>query len=72
MEIYNEASELYGLIHSRYIVSPPGLTLMKSKYLMGRFGVCPRVLCERQNVLPIGMSYDLRTSRVKVEFNNKK
>ncbi len=39
---------------------------MKSKYLMGRFGVCPRVLCERQNVLPVGMSYELRTSRVKV------
>lgn len=41
---------------------------MKSKYLQGRFGVCPRVLCERQNVLPIGLSHDLRTSRVKVNI----
>ena len=41
---------------------------MKEKFLMGKFGVCPRVLCERQNVLPIGLSEILRTSRVKV-FN---
>jgi casein kinase II subunit beta len=39
---------------------------MKEKFLSGRFGACPRVLCERQNVLPVGMSEELRTSRVKV------
>jgi len=39
---------------------------MREKYLLGKFGVCPRVLCERQAVLPIGMSEELRTSRVKV------
>jgi len=39
---------------------------MREKFLLGKFGVCPRVLCERQAVLPIGMSEDLRTSRVKV------
>jgi hypothetical protein len=39
---------------------------MRDKYYAGHFGVCPRVLCERQNVLPVGMSEDLRTSRVKV------
>ncbi|CAD8167973.1 unnamed protein product [Paramecium pentaurelia] len=66
LELYNEASELYGLLHARFIITPQGLTLMKSKYLQGRFGVCPRVLCERQNVLPIGLSHDLRTSRVKI------
>ena len=40
---------------------------MREKYFMGKFGVCPRVMCERQAVLPIGMSEELRTSRVKVE-----
>ena len=39
---------------------------MKEKYLLTKFGVCPRVLCERQTVLPIGMAEELRTSRVKV------
>jgi len=58
---------VYGLIHSRFITSPKGLALMREKYLLGRFGVCPRVLCERQNVLPVGMSEELRTSRVKVQ-----
>ena len=41
---------------------------MREKFLLGKFGVCPRVLCERQAVLPIGMSEDLRTSRVKVRI----
>lgn len=40
--------------------------MMKEKYVAGKFGACPRVLCERQNVLPVGMSEELRTSRVKV------
>jgi len=44
-----------------------GLAIMREKYLLGRFGVCPRVLCERQNALPVGMSEELRTSRVKVK-----
>lgn len=39
---------------------------MREKYLSGKFGTCPRVLCERQNNLPVGMSEELRTSRVKV------
>lgn len=43
-----------------------GLQLMREKYLSGKFGNCPRVLCERQNNLPVGMSEELRTSRVKV------
>ena len=57
---------MYGLIHARFILTPRGLAMMREKYLLGKFGVCPRVLCERQTVLPIGMSEELRTSRVKV------
>lgn len=66
LEIYQEATDLYGLIHARFILSPKGLNLMREKYLLGKFGSCPRVLCERQMVIPIGMSEELRTSRVKV------
>merc|ERR1719473_1565884 len=66
MDTYQEASDLYGLIHARFIISPRGLAIMREKFLLGVFGVCPRVLCERQCVLPVGMSEELRTSRVKV------
>ena len=43
-----------------------GLQIMKRKFINGIFGNCPRLMCERQNVLPVGMSEELRTSRVKV------
>ena len=36
---YESAMDLYGLIHSRFILSPKGLALMREKYLMGTFGV---------------------------------
>ena len=39
---------------------------MRSNFLKGIFGSGPRVLCERQLTLPVGMSEDLSTSRVKV------
>ena len=39
---------------------------MKNKFLNAEFGYCPRILCERQIVLPIAMSEDLSISRVKV------
>lgn len=58
--------DLYGLIHARFIISSRGLHMMRAKYLNGVFGACPRVLCDRQLVLPVGMSEDLSISRVKV------
>lgn len=38
---------------------------MYQKYLGGVFGTCPRALCDRQKVLPVGLSDTLRTSRFK-------
>jgi casein kinase II subunit beta len=66
LSIYQEATDIYGLIHARYIITPKGLAIMREKYIKGAFGVCPRVLCERQHTLPIGMSEEIRTSRVKI------
>jgi len=66
LEIYRDATDLYGLIHSRYIASPRGLQVMREKYLKGTFGTCPRVLCDRQHVLPIGCSEELRASQVMI------
>lgn len=65
-ESYRDATDLYGLIHSRYIASPRGLQVMRGKYLRGTFGTCPRVLCDRQHVLPIGQSEDPRVSHVMI------
>lgn len=62
--------DLYGLIHTRFILSPRGLAMMREKYLLGTFGTCQRVLCERQLVLPIGLSEELSTSRVKVSLSS--
>jgi hypothetical protein len=35
------------------------------KFLNGVYGTCPRALCDRQKVLPVGLSDTLRTSRFK-------
>jgi casein kinase II subunit beta len=39
---------------------------MREKYLAGKFGTCPRVYCEKQNVIPIGISEDSKIARAKV------
>ena len=58
--------EVYGRIHKRFIKTPKGLALIREKYLNGVYGTCPRILCDKQKVLPIGLSEDEKFSRVKV------
>ncbi|KAJ7924765.1 casein kinase II, regulatory subunit [Mycena leptocephala] len=50
-----QARLLYGLIHARWIVTAGGLTKMVEKYKRGDFGRCPRVLCQSQSLLPVGL-----------------
>eukprot|EP00920_Eleutheroschizon_duboscqi_P010474 GHVT01024522.1.p1 GENE.GHVT01024522.1~~GHVT01024522.1.p1 ORF type:complete len:340 (+),score=75.82 GHVT01024522.1:423-1442(+) len=65
VELYRNAMDLFGLIHARYIMAPRGLQQMKEKYLQGRFGHCPRVHCDRQSVLPVGLSEEVQAHRVR-------
>ena len=61
--------ELYGFIHAKFITSSTGLALIREKYLNGIYGHCPRILCDKQILLPIGLSEELKYSRVKVYDN---
>ncbi|KAF7459201.1 casein kinase ii regulatory subunit protein [Cryptosporidium felis] len=69
-DLHREAGELYGLIHARYITTPRGLQVMKQKYDKGCFGKCPRVLCNGYKVLPVGITNELRSRRVRVYCPN--
>ncbi|EPZ31625.1 casein kinase II beta subunit [Rozella allomycis CSF55] len=55
-ELYYSACHLYGLIHSRYIISPKGLSKMQSKFKQATFGKCQRTLCQEFPLLPVGIS----------------
>ncbi|KAH9972373.1 casein kinase II, regulatory subunit [Russula compacta] len=51
-----QARLLYGLIHARWIVTARGLAKMLDKYRKADFGRCPRVLCQGQPLLPVGLT----------------
>jgi casein kinase II subunit beta len=57
---------LYGLIHARFVLTTRGLAAMAEKFRSCDFGRCPRVLCNGQPCLPVGLSDQPRQSTVKL------
>jgi len=64
--IENDAENLFGLIHARYILTNAGLHKMLEKYRLDHFGRCPRMLCGNQPCLPIGTSDTINNDSVKL------
>ena len=66
LDTLQAVKDVYGKIHKRFIKTAKGLALIREKYLNGVYGTCPRILCDKQILLPIGLSEDEKFSRVKV------
>lgn len=54
-QLESDSRKLYGLIHARYIITIKGLQKMYAKYKEADFGRCPRVYCNLQPLLPVGL-----------------
>lgn len=54
-QLDSDASKFYGLVHARYIITVKGLQKMLAKYRDADFGRCPRVYCNFQPLLPMGL-----------------
>jgi casein kinase II subunit beta len=65
-EIDKCTERLFGLIHSRYIFTPEGLSEIYKKYQMAVFGTCPRYRCADERMLPVGLSDQPGTDTVKL------
>lgn len=66
IEVYKEAAELYGLIHARFCMSSRGLFLIQKRFNLGEYGTCPRINCEGQKCLPIGLDDTVGKSKVRI------
>lgn len=64
--VENAAEMLYGLIHVRYILTTRGMSAMYEKYKNSEFGRCPRVHCNGQPALPVGLADNPRQNTVKI------
>jgi casein kinase II subunit beta len=64
--IHQQATRIYGVLHSRWICLPRGMALMRAKYESGIYGVCPRFLCQGTKLLPMGTTLAIRRHSAKL------
>jgi casein kinase II subunit beta len=64
--ILMQATQVYGLIHQRWICQTRGMSQMRKAYDKGIFGKCPRFSCHDQLLLPVGTTLRPRRHSVKV------
>lgn len=62
--IEQQVQDLYGLIHARFIITKRGQDKMRRKMKDHDFGVCPRLGCQQQAVLPVGLKDHLHFGSV--------
>lgn len=60
------AQKLYGMIHSRYLTTSQGLKDLNTRIKENYYGICPRVLCPEQPLLPCGLSETFGRSKIKL------
>jgi len=61
-----QVQDLYGLIHARFILTKRGQDKMRRKMKDVDFGVCPRLPCQQQPVLPVGLKDEIDQAGVMV------
>ena len=54
-EIQRSVKVMHDIVHGRYIVSEDGLETVREKHVRGVYGKCPRLHCEENSLLPLGM-----------------
>jgi len=46
LQFLQDIVDVYGIIHSRYVLTPEGLAKVFRKFLTGIYGTCPRAFCD--------------------------
>ena len=57
---------LYGLLHQRYVCSEDGINKLYNKFQRGIYGKCPRIACNRRNLIPMGFNLEPNQDTVKL------